>query len=359
MDPLTQGILGATASQAAFGRRLGGRAWFIGLLAGLSADLDVLILPDSDPLGGLSYHRHFTHALVFIPIGGIVATLPFMFLSWFTGKRWWVFAAALLAYATHGLLDACTAYGTSLYWPFSNERIAWNLIGIVDPVFSAVLLIGVAVAAWRKQRAPAVVGLCLAATYMSLGFAQHQRAARAQSQLLTLRNQSADRSSVMPTPGNLIVWRSVYESQGRVHADAIRVSPLGQVTVLVGTSAPLVTLDTLKAAGFDSPEVRHGFERFHWFAMGYTAFDTKYAGVIADVRYCFDPTVISSIWGLRLPNPGSHNPGLNEPELIASNRVEMIALPGNRRPRLWDAILGRDERFQPLAELTHAIRQSS
>ena len=346
MDPLTQGILGAAAAQAALGRRLGGQAWFIGLLAGLSADLDVLIRPDSDPLGGLSYHRHFTHALAFIPVGAIAATLPFVFLSRFKGKRWWVFGAALLAYATHGLLDACTAYGTSLYWPFSEQRVAWNMIGIVDPVFSAMLLLGLVVAVWRKRRAPAVVGLCLAGMDMSFGFVQHERATQVQSQLVTLRHQSADRSSVMPTPGNLIVWRSVYESAGRVHADLIRVLPFGQTTVLAGTSAPLVTLETLQAAGFDSPEVRHGFERFYWFAMGYTAFDTKHANVIADVRYCFDPTVISSIWGLRLPNPGG------------PDQVEMIALPDNRRPRLFGAVFGRDERFISLAELDR-IAQSS
>ena len=34
----------------------------------------------------------------------------------------------LLGYATHGMLDACTSYGTQLLWPFTNHRYAFNTI---------------------------------------------------------------------------------------------------------------------------------------------------------------------------------------------------------------------------------------
>ncbi|MDB2316436.1 metal-dependent hydrolase, partial [Luminiphilus sp.] len=39
-----------------------------------------------------------------------------------------VWLVALVGYATHGLLDACTTYGTMLLWPFSDARIAWSNI---------------------------------------------------------------------------------------------------------------------------------------------------------------------------------------------------------------------------------------
>ena len=47
----------------------------------------------------------------------------------------------VFGYATHGLLDACTSYGTVLFWPFSNERLTWNNISIVDPLLTIPALI--------------------------------------------------------------------------------------------------------------------------------------------------------------------------------------------------------------------------
>ena len=55
-------------------------------------------------------------------------------------------------YATHGLLDACTSYGTQLFWPFSDERVAWNNSSIVDPLFTLPILALVIAAAMRGKR---------------------------------------------------------------------------------------------------------------------------------------------------------------------------------------------------------------
>ena len=56
-----------------------------------------------------------------------------------------------MGYATHGLLDSCTSYGTQLFWPFSDERVAWDTMSIVDPLFTIPLLVFV-IAAARTQR---------------------------------------------------------------------------------------------------------------------------------------------------------------------------------------------------------------
>ena len=153
MDLLTQGILGAAASQALLGRRLPRAAAIIGFVAGLLADADIFIRPASDPLGGLTYHRHFTHSLLFIPLGALIAAIPFFFVPSLRAQRKLVYLAALAAYATHGLLDACTSYGTMLFWPFSDVRIAWDLIAIIDPAFTLPLLLGIIIALWRKHPA--------------------------------------------------------------------------------------------------------------------------------------------------------------------------------------------------------------
>ena len=113
MDPLTQGVLGASLPQASARGKYAASAGLLGFLAGMAADLDVLIRSSTDPLLFLEYHRQFTHSLVFIPVGGLLCGLV---LHWLLGRRRgltfrqsWLYCT--LGYATHALLDACTTYG--------------------------------------------------------------------------------------------------------------------------------------------------------------------------------------------------------------------------------------------------------
>ena len=92
----------------------------------MAPDLDVLIRSSHDPLLFLEYHRQFTHSLFFIPVGALICALAFYPVTRraLSFRETWILSA--LGYATHGLLDACTTYGTLLLWPFSQERFAWH-----------------------------------------------------------------------------------------------------------------------------------------------------------------------------------------------------------------------------------------
>jgi inner membrane protein len=342
LDTPTQGLLGAVVAQAICGRRLPRSAWLIGMAGGIAADLDLLIHMPSDALGGLTYHRHFTHALAFIPAGALIAALPFIFWPGFRGRRWWVLLASGLAYATHGLLDACTSWGTLLWWPFSEARVAWDIMGIIDPVFTLVLLAGLAwsVLARRRRVASAAFGISL--LYLGLGFVQHQRAAAVQRQLAQMRAQRIERGRVLPSPLNLILWRSIYEVDGRLHADSIRVPLFGDATVWVGTSTPRLTLEDLEAEGPLEDSARAAFERFSWFADGYTAYDASAPGVVGDMRYALRPDEFASMWGLRLP------------ERDQDAQPEFMHLPARREglSGLWPRLLGRDPLFKPLTAVS-------
>ena len=117
MDPLSQGTVGAAFAQSVSNKNNIFKIGFIGFLAGLTPDLDVLIQSSTDPILSLEYHRQFTHSLFFIPFGSlIVALLIFPLVKRSMGFKT-VYLASLLGYATHGLLDACTSYGTQLFWP--------------------------------------------------------------------------------------------------------------------------------------------------------------------------------------------------------------------------------------------------
>ena len=141
MDPLTQGLLGGALALSVANKKESRLAAAIGFAAALPADADILIGAGDDPLLNIEFHRHFTHSLIFIPIGALmVASILWLLLRKRIGFKS-IYFYALLGYGTSGLLDACTSYGTHLLWPFSDERVAWSIIAIIDPVFTLVLLI--------------------------------------------------------------------------------------------------------------------------------------------------------------------------------------------------------------------------
>src|SRR5262245_14196295 len=115
MDTITHGFLGAAASQALLKRRLPRGAGLVGAIGGMLPDLDIFIRSSSDPTVGWFFHRNFTHSLIFIPLGGLIAALPFLCFQRFRNQKREVILAAIIGYATHALLDAFSSYGMQLF----------------------------------------------------------------------------------------------------------------------------------------------------------------------------------------------------------------------------------------------------
>lgn len=338
MDPVTQGLLGAAAAQALFAERLGRHAWLAGALGGVLPDADVFIRSDADPLLAIEYHRSFTHALAFIPIGGAVASLPWLVQKRYQDRARLLVGASVVGYATHGLLDACTTYGTQLLWPFSSARVAWNCISIVDPVFTLILLVGVVWAARVRRRAPAVVALGLCLAYLGLGVLQRERAQAAQDRIAAAREHVAARQAVFPTIGNLLVWRSLYEAEGRLHADRIRVPWFGAPRWTPGTDVAKVTFGELRAEARADARIVRDFRRFHWFSSGWIARAPDNPEVIGDARYSLRTDAFEPIWGVRF-DPGAPLP------------TDWVDRTGDREldlGALWREIAGRDPAYRPL-----------
>jgi len=289
------------------GRRVGPRAALFGGVAGLLPDADVFIGSANDPLLAIEYHRQFTPSLAFIPAGGLIAPLP-----WFVAARYraqWkpILAATTVGYATHGLLDACTTYGTQLFWPFSTRRTALNWISIVDPVFTLAPLIGVVLAVRARRRRPAAIALVFCLAYLGLGAWQEQRALAAQGQIAQARGHDIVRGEVFPTLGNHIVWRSLYQSGETLYANRIRVPWWGPIQWSEGTAIPALTETDLSAAALADPRVPKDFARFSWFSNGWIARAPGDADVIGDVRYSLRTGAFDPVWGVRF-HPGAAIP---------------------------------------------------
>ncbi len=288
MDPVTQGVLGAAAAQAVLGPRGGHRVWIAGLAGGLLPDLDVLLEPLADPALPWELHRHFTHAYVMAPVLGLLAGLALLVLPGFRARRRLVLGAAVVGALTHAPLDLCTSYGTKVYWPFSPENATLDLFPIIDPVVTIFLLTCVMLAGFRRTRTPALVAVAFLTLYVGAALYQRGAALEAQAALARSRGHTPVRARVMPAPASLLVWRSLYEVDGRMVADVLRPSPFGATKMVEGGSVPLLRSADLPTGTRDDARVRDVFRRFAAFADHWTAWLPGRTDAIGDMRFSID-----------------------------------------------------------------------
>lgn len=339
MDSLTHILLGASAGYALFRRPLGRSAAAIGALAAFIPDADVFIRDAQDPLLAVEFHRQFTHSLLFSLLGScLVAALWWRHRAF--RKHWaLVGLCALTGYLSHCLLDAATTYGTQLFWPFSDRRVSWDWIAIVDPLATATILVGLAWALWRQQAIPARIGLGLFLAYVAFGGLQHARARAALHALAQERGHAIERAAIMPTLANNVVWRSLYESDGRIYSDRFRVGWLTRVRVWEGGSVPKATLASLTPIEQQRNQGVRAFERFAWFSDHWVARVPSNLDVIGDMRYSASAEPFAPLWGIRFTPPGTPLRYAWE-QLVRVRRLDVAGL--------WSEIRGEQPGYHPL-----------
>ncbi len=386
MDPLTHGLLGAATGYVCLGRRLGWNAAAVGMTAGLLPDLDILIRSDSDPLLKIEYHRHFTHSFPFSPIGAAIAALFWVCREKHRANWKPIWLAALLAWWSHILCDSWTSYGTQFLVPFTNHRFSWDLMSIIDPIFTFTLLGGLVGARWATGRArpsgtlspsggegwgegdsPSarkssnqqfeanfsephhngcdyqpkciLVTLAFGAFLLGLGGVQKYRAHAAQVQLAGSRGHPIERWEVMPTLGNNVLWRSIYLSDGKIHRDRIRLGVFSPSTYATNDVLPIVSEQTLTPEERQRDVTHNSFVRFQWFADGWVARAPDDPAVIGDARYSLSSDRFDPIWGIRFTPPAART------EIAWVNRSR------NRRidlGEMWSEIIGSHPDYRPI-----------
>lgn len=255
MDSLTQVVLGAAVGELLLGRKVGNKAILWGAIAGTVPDLDVLSKLFFDDLRANEVHRGVTHsifisavlaplfgqwikrhqrsflavfsalvALVFVSGAastvaqvtvGAVALVVIALIFWkskgtdqATAREWsWLFWWVL---ATHALLDCFTTWGTQLFWPFP-VKVAFNNIFVVDPLYTAPLLVCVVIALFLKRtearrRWINGLGLVLSSAYMALTLATKTMAHSNVQASLVRQGISHNAISTRPAPFNTILW---------------------------------------------------------------------------------------------------------------------------------------------------------
>ena len=295
MDPLSQGTVGTAFAQSTANKNNIFKISAVGFIAGLAPDLDILIQSSTDPILFLEYHRQFTHSLFFIPFGSLIVALLIFQLVKNSMRFRTVYFASLLGYATHGLLDACTSYGTQLFWPFSNERVTWNNISIVDPLFTIPVLIFTGIAIKTKRKVFSFFSIAWIVFYLSLGFVQYERALTVANELAKQRGHNPERLTLKPSFGNLILWKSIYQHNETFYVDAIRTAQSsiwcsGESIRVFDYQYHLPNLNK-------ESQQKKDIERFRWFSQDYLGYDRE-RNIVTDVRYSMIPNQILPMWGL-------------------------------------------------------------
>ena len=83
MDSLTQMALGAAIGAAIGGKKYGRKSVLMGAIIGTIPDTDVFLFVNSDPVTAFTYHRGFSHSILFALFATPLFVWLFSKIKWF------------------------------------------------------------------------------------------------------------------------------------------------------------------------------------------------------------------------------------------------------------------------------------
>ena len=223
MDSLTQLVLGAAVGEAALGKKVKNKALVWGGVAGTIPDLDVLSDFFLDDLQSLLFHRGITHSILFAVI--VAPILAFLAYKWHSKepadfKDWW--KLFFLCIITHPLLDIFTNYGTQLFYPFSEYRISFNTIFVIDPLYTLPLLIGTILVFMNKKNSKRRkkinrIALILSSSYLLLTCINKLYVHTTVKDYLHAEEISFQDLMTTPAPLSNLLWSVIVKSEDRFY----------------------------------------------------------------------------------------------------------------------------------------------
>jgi len=330
------------------GKKLGNRALLWGAIGGTIPDLDIVLNGFLSPLQALEVHRGFSHSLVFAILGAflfgwMIHTIYqsayhkyIAFITWFALPagvllfisrifdnakfEWWsvgllLAVLGLIAWmlyrryfkstseppevdintwrwlmfwsiVTHPLLDCFTTYGTQLFLPFTDYRVAFNAIAVADPFYTIPFLLCVVAASYfhrsRGIRRKLVwSGIAISSLYMICCLINKQGVNAHWEE--TLKEQKVTYSRYMTSPSILsnFLWTLVAETEdGYV---------TGQYSIF-DTSPTAIEYIPRNQTNSDIDFNDHDIDRLRWFSNDYFSVIDHQDGIqFNDLRFGSQP----------------------------------------------------------------------
>ena len=172
MDSITHIALGALTGELLVGKQIGRKAFTLGALAQSFPDIDAVATLWLSPTENMLVHRGITHSILFCLLASIlfaILTKRLFKKTQISLRQWYHFF--IIQLCLHIFIDAFNAYGTAWFEPFSDYRIVFNTLFVVDPLFSISLLIGGISLLWPSpdttRRKWAITCLLISTIYLS------------------------------------------------------------------------------------------------------------------------------------------------------------------------------------------------
>lgn len=209
-------------------------------------------------------------------------------ISW---RQWyWLF---FLTFTTHILLDCCTAYGTQVFQPFSNARIAFDNIAVADPAYTIPFLICVVIMAFMKRNTKARtitnwIGIGISCAYLLFTVKNKIHVDHVFEKALAHREIEPTRTRATATILNNILWACVAEDKEHFYIAQYSLFDSDPNLHYVNV---LPKHDSIRQELAGEPD----YKTLLWFSNGYLAeFPTDTGLFLADIRYGgFGDTVTS------------------------------------------------------------------
>ena len=290
MDSLTQIVLGAACGEIASGKKIGNKALLFGAIGGTIPDLDVFIGRwfYTNEIAIMVFHRGFMHSLLFSVLGAFLFGWG-VYKLYDTKKRrltttlkdWiWLFFLALF---THILLDSFTPYGTQLFAPFNDYRVAFNNISVVDPLYTIPFLLCLIVMMFfnRKNSRRALwlkLGLGISSFYMMLTIGNKIYINSVYKKSLKDEGIKYLRYRTQPSIFNNVLWYGIAETKTDYYVGFYG---------LLDSQSKITNWHKLPKNHNLAPASNSDISTLAWFSDGYYNFIPQEDGVLRynDLRY--------------------------------------------------------------------------
>lgn len=215
MDPLTHGLVGQLVAKSIFPRREEKKLVTLITVTNLLPDLDGVITGNG--LEYLQMHRGISHSLIGVLFGGAFIAWLSRYLGLQKVSFFRLYILSLFGLLLHIFFDLFNSYGTMLFLPFSNARISFDLLFILDPYLDLILIGGLFIGWCVGSGRAYCVGLILMGIYLAFaivvtgaGYFQLDRWKR-------LDGIEIDRVAVLPTPFSPLHRRGIVVSGSKVY----------------------------------------------------------------------------------------------------------------------------------------------
>lgn len=203
MDPITHGLSGAILARSIPGKPIPHRyIWLLAAVAMLP-DIDYVMKFISDT-AYLRHHRGITHSFLMLPMWTwlLYSLLPAQKIT--KPLMPWLIGSALMA---HIFLDLATSFGTMTLSPFSDSRATLDLLFIIDPIFSVLLLTPLILMTLLKKyaRSLGITSLLLVTAYLATTFTFHEKAVA----MARHQHPAAEHVHAMPLPFTPFSWMMI------------------------------------------------------------------------------------------------------------------------------------------------------